>query len=159
MKVIPLTQGKEALVDDEDFEYLSQFSWHAIKSHTKGDFYAKTSIKVGDQYRGFMMHKMLLREDGMITDHVSGNTLNNQKANLRLCTVSQNGVNRRSGRNSTSKYLGVSWCKNRKKWLSTVTVNGKGKKLGSFDTALEAAIITNIAMRKYYGEFARPNKL
>ena len=95
----------------------------------------------------------------MEVDHKNGDGLNNTRENLRICTREQNARNRRSVSGSTSKYLGVSWCKDKKRWRAQISAYGKCKKLGRFKTELEAAIIYNIAARKYYGRFAKPNVL
>ena len=87
-----------------------------------------------------------------------GDGLNNQRSNLRPCTNAQNQMNARSRKNSTSKFLGVNWHKGRSKWQSEIRAPGRRIYLGGFETEIEAAIIYNIAARKYYGKFANPNK-
>jgi len=101
-------------------------------------------------------------------DHKNRNPLDNRRENLRFCTISQNNSNKQSEKNSTSKYLGVSLaCIKRTTsnktyinyyWAASIGVNGVAKQLGKFKTELEAAIIYNIAARKYHREFANPNK-
>ena len=138
-------------MDDEDYDFLAEFKWHAEKKD--GSYYAKSS-EAGS------MHRLLpgLKDKRILGDHKDGNTLNNQRENLRACTSRQNNCNRKSSKNSISKYLGVSWDSEKIRWVSHIKVNGKNKKLGRFRTELEAAIIYNIAARKYHGEFANPNK-
>jgi len=158
MKTIQLTQGKVAIVDDEDYEYLNQFKW-CVRGNNND--YAITSIKVSPvKYRSVNMHHLILNPPkGMMIDHKNGYSLDNRRSNLRICTSQQNCLNKISGRNSSSKYKGVCWYKNMNKWEVRVTVNTKNKFLGYFDTELEGAIIYNIACRKYHREFARPNNL
>lgn len=97
MKLIPLTQGKFALVDDDDFEYLNQFKWLA---HLFGKNYYADSGSKG------LMHRFIMKaEKADIIDHKDRNSLNNQKTNLRKCTRSQNNANRKSA--GINKYLGV----------------------------------------------------
>jgi len=159
MKEIQLTQGKVALVDDSDYEYLNQFKWHSIKTERKG-YYVGRSVKVGKKYRNTSMHiKIMNTRKGMEVDHKDGNGLNNQKNNLRICNRTQNCQNRKKIKNCSSKYKCVGWHKGLNLWVAKLKSNGKSKHLGCFDTELEAAIIANIAMRKYHGEFARPNVL
>ena len=99
MKKIPLTKGKFALVDDEDFERLSQFKWHYGKGYA--------ARKTNEDY--IYMHKEILgigkKQEG---DHKNGDKLNNQRANLRTCTHAQNMFNRRTQKNNVSGVSGVS---------------------------------------------------
>jgi len=92
MKEIQLTQNKVALVDDEDFEYLNQFKWCAAK--LSGIFYAvRNAPRDGKRYMYFMHRVIMQTPDGMQTDHKSGETLDNRRCNLRVCSVMQNGHN------------------------------------------------------------------
>ncbi len=158
MRQIQLTQGKYALVDDEDYEWLSQWKWHADK---KGNnYYAKRNFMVEGVRKNTYIHRDIMNPPKyMEIDHKNGDGLDNRRKNLRVCTKSQNAMNRKSQKYSTSIYLGVSWDKEKKRWRAIIKANGKTKKLGRFKTELEAAIIYNIAARKYFGEFARPNIL
>ena len=107
-----------------------------------------------------IMHSEIMKTTkNMLVDHINGDTLDNRRENLRICTRIQNSLNRGSNRGSKSRYLGVSWHSVVKLWIVRITVNSKKKHIGTFKTELEAGIIANIMMRKYYGEFARPNKL
>jgi len=150
MKKIPLTQGKFALVDDEDFEYLSQWKWCANKSHNT--FYVITNIYKNGKWTIDMMHRLLL--DGKQIDHKDGNGLNNQKKNLRACTHQQNQANRRPTK-GTSKYKGV--CCRNKKWQSYIRIDGKRIHLGYFDSEIDAAMSYDRAALQYFGDFARTN--
>ena len=151
MKRIPLTQGKEALVDDEDFEWLSQWKWCAAKD--KKTFYAKRRAKG----QTILMHRELIgAKPGEQVDHRDGNGLNNQDTNTRICTHRENNLNRRPN-NNTSGFKGVSWCKGRKKWVSQIKVLGYAFTLGRFLTREEAARAYDSAVRKYFGEFAHLN--
>lgn len=159
MKRIPLTQGKYALVDDEDFEWLNQFKWAAHKD--RGIFYAvsRSSRKDGEQ-KTIRMHRLilgLLYKDGNISDHRNGNGIDNQRHNLRKCTVAQNAANKTKTGNN--KYRGVSLHKRSGKWYASITVNGKRKHLGSFGKETDAAKAYNKASLKYHGEYGRPNAI
>lgn len=155
MKKIKLTQGKFALVDDSDYEWLNQWKWYAFKNGTS--FYAGRSITKDGARKMILMHRIITnaKKDKMV-DHKDHNGLNNQRVNVRECTRSQNMQNQSSG--GVSKYLGVGWIKGRNKWEASIKSNDKRKNLGHFKTEIEAAIIYNIAARKYHGEFANPNK-
>jgi len=152
MKEIPLTQGKFALVDKEDYEYLCQWKWYACKDHNT--FYAQASIYKNGKPTTIGMHRLIL--DAKQIDHKDGNGLNNQKENLRPCNGHQNQANRRPTK-GTSKYKGVYWNKQCNKWKSRIQFNGKRIHLGLFDSEIEAAKAYDKAAKLHFGEFARFN--
>lgn len=91
-------------------------------------------------------------------DHIDGNTLNNAVTNLRLATNTENQRNRTSkNKNNKSSYKGVTWDKNRNKWLAQISVNGKNKFLGRYDSLEKAASTYDKAALIYYGEFSYLN--
>jgi len=156
MKEIQLTQGKVALVDDEDFDRLKDFHWYARK--TGDTFYAAYKIKKNGKSTTFYMHRVILNaHDEALVDHHDGNGLNNQKINLRLCNHSDNMRNTRIPKNNKSGFKGVSWHKKSGKWRSVIKAEGKHKHLGLFTTDIAAAEAYNEAAKKYFGEFARIN--
>ena len=159
MKLIKLTQGKFAKVDDSDFKDLNEYSWSAIR--VKNNFYAVTAIKFSGKYKNVLMHRMILclTKSKKQCDHHDRNGLNNQKSNLRISTHSQNQRNRNSHRDSTSRYLGVSLNKTSKKWVATIQSNKKFFYLGSFKLEKEAAICYNMAAIKHHKQFANLNKI
>jgi hypothetical protein len=155
MKEIPLTQGKVALVDDEDFEELNKYKWRARKG--KNTFYAKRSTKRPNQ-KTIEMHRQILGfPAGFQTDHRDGNGLNNQRSNLRICTISQNQHNTGKQKRNTSGYKGVCFHKNAKRFIALIMVNRKSTHLGYFNTAIEAALAYDAAAIKLHGEFAQLN--
>ena len=90
-------------------------------------------------------------------DHKNGIRDDNRWANLRPATTSQNQMNRRSLKGSSSRYLGVSWHKLRGKWHANIHVDGKKKHLGSFSDEDDAARAYDTAARKHFGEYANLN--
>lgn len=169
MKEIQLTQGKVALVDDEDFEYLNQFKWHAHKS--RSTYYAKGYDK--NTNKKIIMHRHILglTNSKIFGDHKDGDGLNNQRTNIRIATPSQNQKNKKPS--GISKYIGVSFHTSKSKyfskkeniikeysntgWMASITINGKFTYLGKFDSEIEAAKEYNKAAEKHHGEFARLN--
>ena len=92
-----------------------------------------------------------------IIDHINGNKLDNRKANLRICTYSENTINVK--RNLQNKFRGVSFDKLREKWKARISVNGKRIQLGRFDTKIQAAIRYNSFAIKFHGSFANLNEV
>ena len=158
MKQIPLTQGKYAIVDDEDFEYLNQWKWRVGTSgyatrtvQGKNDLGARVS-------RSLIMHRVIMNaKKGEFIDHVDTDRLNNRKNNLRFCSSSQNSMNR--SKKSKSKFKGVSWHKRDKRWRAEIKVDGIRIHLGYYVNAIEAVSAYDQAAKKYFGEFAKTNNL
>lgn len=95
---------------------------------------------------------------GMEVDHINGDGLDNRRANLRVCTKSQNQRGQRvQGRNKTSVFKGVCWLKDRSRWGAHIKVSRKSVYLGTFKSEIDAALAYDAAARTYFGEFARPN--
>lgn len=158
MKEIPLTQGKVVLVDDEDYDFLNQWKWHALKS--RDTFYAARGVYSKHGIIQIRMHRLLLNAPAdMEVDHRDGNGLNNTRRNIRLCTAQANRCNERKRANKTSQYKGVSWHKKDRRWHARIQLNGILKYLGGFHTQEEAALIYNMAAATLFGEFARLNWL
>lgn len=156
MKKIKLSLGKNAFVDDEDFEYLKQFRWHA--KDKRGVFYAAGRIRVnGKQVLAYMHRVVLKAEAGQFVDHKDGNPLNNQKSNLRFCTRSENMMNRRRRCKGASKYKGVCFNKEAKKWAASLSINNKNIFLGYFLKEDDAAQAYDRKAKELYGDFANLN--
>ncbi len=153
-KLIPLTQGKYAFVDDKDYDELSQHKWYAYRG--RNTFYA--ARKVNGKH--LLMHRKIVGAlPGEDTDHCSGDGLDNREINLRICTNQENQFNQRGHKNRTSKYKGVSWEKRDRKWRPTIMHNGKQIYLGLFDNEEEAAEAYNEKAAKLFGDFASLNIL
>ena len=156
MTEIPLTQGKVALVDDDDVERIIQYLWRA---EPKGDAWYASSIHPRTGQKMYLHRFILNLESGdSDMDHINGNGLDCRKSNLRLATRSQNGANRPkfSGRYS-SKYKGVGWKKQNQRWAASIRVNTKLIHLGYFLVEEDAARAYDRAAIKYFGEFAKTN--
>jgi hypothetical protein len=163
VKKIPLTQGKFALVDDEDFEYLIQFRWFYHKLDKDKTGYAIRNSKMVNYKRTacIRMHREVLGlKPGQLCDHIDGNGINNQKNNLRICDSYQNAWNKRTASNKKLKAIkGVTRVKDRNGkpayWIARITVRKNRIYLGVFKTKKLAEEAYKNAAIKYHGEFAR----
>lgn len=152
-KEIRLTQGKFALVDDDDFERLNQFKWC-----TSSNGYAMRNVgHWPHQSPLFMHHDILSIKKGKQTDHINGNKLDNRKANLREATGFENHWNTKKHIDNTSGFKGVTWHKVARKWAVRIQQYGKPMYLGLFTTAEEAAHAYDKRARELFGEYARTN--
>jgi hypothetical protein len=157
---IPLTQGKYALIDEEDFALVSQYKWWARKSSSKNTvrWYVVRTIRLTDgRWIEQRLHRFLLHPPvGIDVDHVNGNVLDNRRCNLRLATRSENSRNRHTVRGA-SKYLGVFFKKQTGRWMAQIVDHGTAIHLGYFDSEVEAALAYDEAASRIHGEFAHLN--
>lgn len=162
MKEIELSQGYVALVDDEDFERcMASPKWYAavvrFKDGSVRNVYAQCRVqKPNGKYTTQQIHRFIMDAKGI--DHWDHNGLNNQRYNLRIATIPQNGWNQGLSKVNVSGYKGVYWRKDIGKWVAQIEVNGKRIWLGAFVNVVDAANAYDVAALKYYGEFALTNK-
>lgn len=132
MMRLPLSNGGFALVDDADFEHLAHWRWHR---HPGG--YAARTANGG---RKVLMHREIAAPPaGLEVDHINRDKLDNRRANLRVVDHPTNQRNTGPQANNTSGYKGVTWDKNRQKWVAKTRHLGKHIFIGRFGTAEEAA--------------------
>lgn len=158
MKEIRLTKGQVAIVDDEDFEWLNQWKWLAVK--LRSTYYAMRVVYEKSQYKEtILMHRLILGLTGRkeIADHKDHNGLNNQKSNLRIATHSENMANRCARKNSSSKFLGVSKNIKTNKWRAKIQTGGQCVHIGNFTDEKDAAIAYNKKAKEVHGDFANLN--
>jgi hypothetical protein len=159
MKKIPLTHGKVALVDSEDYNWLSQFKWRAQKSGKRPDaFYAVRSITIKKRRTTIQMHRQIIKPPpGLEIDHKNNDGLDNRRCNLRFCTRSQNMANSRGHTRRRSSFKGVYFHKQFRKWRAIITKNKKNLHLGFFKSQVRAAMAYDDKAKELFGEFANPN--
>ncbi|MGA2916774.1 MAG: HNH endonuclease [Sedimentisphaerales bacterium] len=149
-KYIILPKGRCAIVDTKDYAKLIQHKW---------------SVKIAPAYavrkeKGkiiYMHNEIMQPGPAFIVDHKDHNTLNNSRENLRLATKSQNISNRKKKKGCSSKYKGVSYRREKRKWEAYICYNGTDKHLGNFENEEAAAKAYDKAAKEYFGEFAVVN--
>lgn len=153
MKRIPLTKGKTAIVDDDDYARVAVHRWYY-----QSVGYAASGWRVNGKTYQTTLHRFIVgAEPGQYVDHINGDKLDCRRSNLRICTQSQNMQNMRNFRSGTSKFKGVSWYKRDSKWRSEIKVNKVSIHLGYFDDEIEAAKAYDRAAIEHFGSFACPN--
>jgi hypothetical protein len=150
---IPLTQGKYAIVDPEDYEELAKYKWFAKRC--EGRFYAGRTVKK----KTVRMHQVIIGDvEGKFIDHINHNGLDNRKANLRFATTQQNSWNKRKQKgNYSSQYKGVHWVESENKWRARITCKGRVMFIGYFDDEKAAAMAYDARARELFGDYAAPN--
>lgn len=140
MKEIELTHGKFALVDDDDYKYLSKTKWYAVfDAHCK-------------QYRphdakGRLMYRVIMKAPkGLVVDHINHNALDNRKANLRVITNAQNLMNREPNK---GRILSKGVYKKGNRYRARIRKTW----LGYYPTEKDASRAYEEAAKKLYGEF------
>lgn len=151
-KTVRLTQGKVAIVDDEDYEELSKYGWYASDIH---GWYATRTVTVGGKQKTIFMHRQILESPkGKDIDHINHDGLDNRRENLRICTRSQNKKNGLKYRNNTSGLNGVCWVQKAKKWQAQIKKDGKNIYLGYFNDKDQAGHAVDKKVKELFGEFA-----
>lgn len=150
MKLIPLTCGRHAIVDDEDYEHLSKYNWHYIS-------YAVRTDRTSGKQKTVYMHRQIMGS-GPQADHINGDRLDNRRSNLRPATNSQNQRNKAKYSGQwTSEYKGVTKYRNGR-WIAGIYIDNKRMHLGYFNSEEDAAQAYNFAAAKHFGEYAKLNE-
>ena len=146
--IVPLTQGHKAIVDADIVELISDRSWYFAKGYA--------ACKNGEL--ALPMHRLIMgTPDGMDTDHINGDKLDNRKVNLRICSRSQNKRNSAVRSDSASGLKGVQYLKETNMWRASILAEGRRVHLGYFEDAASAAMAYDDAAKKHFGEYARLN--
>ena len=147
MKKIPLSKGHVAIVDDEDYEAVNRYKWFANVAGG-GRVYAARRLYLGGGRKNakratLYMHRFLMEPaDDMDVDHINGNSLDNRRANMRVCTRSENILNSANARGK-----GVWHCQTTGRWAARMSHDGERHFLGRYDTEAEARAAITAARR------------
>ena len=155
---IYLSCGNFVLIDEDDYDFLSMWKWNI------GSGYASRAASVIEYEMGtprrISMHRQILScPKGMVIDHINRNKLDNRKSNLRVCTYSENTANAYRKQRGTSKYKGVYYKSDCKKWCAELIAHGKRIYLGLHITEKDAALAYNKAFIENYGTIGLLNEV
>ena len=148
---ISLSNGGFFLVDEEDVRMAMCYRWNHYKGRVRRTL---GSGKYKNSKTVYFAREILGVNDYRVVDHIDGNPLNNTRANLRICTIRENGFNRKLYANNTTGYRGVYWHKRIGQFQATIRVSGKAFHLGYYHKPEEAHKAYCLAADKYYGDFA-----
>ena len=159
--IIPLSRGFSCVIDAAEFPLVGQLKWYVTFG---GGYipYATRKIRLDNGRRmTTMMHRIIMAAPGNLqVDHINGDSLDNRRANLRLCTASQNQANRRPDIDGRSRFKGVRFAgpnEPSRPWRAAIVVHGEEKYLGRFTSEEEAARAYDTAAKQFFGPFARLN--
>lgn len=162
MKLIPLTKGMFAKVDDADFEELSKHKWQVRKRSRGEGFYAQRHFPRDGkpQQSCIQMHQQILGtyKTGLHIDHENADGLDNQRHNIRIADKRQNAHNARKRPRGSSRYKGVDFHKMNSNWRARLFANGKQINIGSFSSEEDAAQAYNNMAFLHFGEFSKLNQ-
>jgi hypothetical protein len=166
--IIELTQGKQAVIDDDDYNLVKDYTWTWDRSYPHSNGYAKTYIRVGTgRINGVRRPRAQLRMHSLIAaamgikgeaDHKDCDGLNNRRSNLRPATRIQQMMNTRKRLGCySSQYKGVQWNPQRQRWVANLKYRGRLYRLGSFKSEVEAAEKYDDWAETLFGDYARLN--
>ena len=144
-------------IDTEVYDLIKGHRWSAYKAIAGKTYYAKTAIRKPDGQQTTIYIQHFVLPDAKEIDHKDGNGLNNRKENLRSATHSQNMMNRKKINNTTSRFIGVHWREDVKKFRAYISINKKRVDLGHFKDEVEAAKRYDEKAKELHGEFAQLN--
>lgn len=149
--------GLVALINADDLPLVEGYRWNTRKDGER--FYAVHHVYPSEKKTTIRMHCLILPNppEGHEIDHINRDGLDNRRSNLRFVTRGQNLCNRRPNMNGSSRFKGVHWESDRSRWIATVTVNGRRRKIGRFTDEIEAAHAADSAAIEHYGEHAYLN--
>lgn len=151
---VELNAGHEMLIDADTRGLMEGRGWTARATGKSGYIYVASQYRDGKAKRTILLHRLIMGAGpGQVVDHINGNTLDNRRENLRLCSAKDNARNNKPRR--VGAYKGVS--KRGARWIATITIDSRQLALGTFGSEIEAAVAYDRAAAEAFGEFARLN--
>lgn len=157
MNTIPLSRGKKAVVCDCHIDSVVWYKWYcAADGYAVRDEYDQETGK----RKVVRMHRAVNdTPEGLLTDHINRDRLDNRCINLRTVSTSQNMRNSSPKSTNTSGYKGVTWDKKNKKWSVVITKDRKAVRVGRFSSLRQAALAYNHAAKNLFGDYAYQNEV
>jgi len=155
ISIIYTKENFKIIIDTEDLCKVKNMYW---RIGSKG--YAICDKTINKKNIRIMMHRLIVNTpEGLYTDHINHNTLDNRKCNLRICNKSQNAMNATFNKKCKSKVRGVDYHIRDKAWRARITVYGKTLELGLFKNKNDAIKARKDAEILYFGDYAFNNTL
>lgn len=149
MKALLLANGQSALLDNDDYERLSRWSWR----RNKDGYVVRRDVRHNAPATWMRLHRVVMgNPPGKFVDHINGDTLDNRRVNLRVCTSAENVRNNR-GRQPLKGIRSQSPMR----FTAIISVNGRQRNIGTFDSEHTAALAYDLWAPFFYGDFARTN--
>ena len=154
LEISLINSPEVVLVDEEDFDFISQWSWRLQSKKPKNRYASRNQKRPSGKWRTEFMHRVILNApETFLVDHIDHDGLNNRRSNLRLANYSQNAIHARRAI-GTCGYRGVRFRERYGTFFARIRVNKKEHYLGRFDNPIDAALAYDRAAVKLHGEFA-----
>ncbi len=148
VRLIPLGDGFYAYVDAADYDWLSRHTWHLNNGYAARR----------EKGRVIYMHRAIMQPPkDMLVDHFDGSKTNNCRVNLHVCTPAENHRNQRKRHGARSRYIGVFFSKQHRKWFARCRTGAHRYWLGYFNTEVDAARAYDRMAVELFPELARVN--
>jgi hypothetical protein len=152
MQLVTLTDGKYAIVDNEDFPLVSQYRWYPSRQPNGQTYAIAASSRTGR--KTLYMHRLIAGctpGDGVVIDHINRDPLDNRKSNLRRSTKRLNALNSAGHRDRKSRFKGVTWHKKSRFYYARIRWNGRSVSLGNYRDEEDAALAYNVGVQVLLG--------
>ena len=155
MNHIVTNAGDKFLVDDDTYAFLHNLTWSTHRDGPRK--YALSNFRTGGGVRRTIrLHRIVTSAPrGMVVDHINGDTQDNRRENLRICTQTENLSHRvRLPKHNKTGVIGVDWNVKLKKWKARINHNNKYVYLGLYANFDDAVAARKAAEKLYFGDFA-----
>ena len=149
-------RGHKITLDDAGVNLFLSYTWQVLKLNSGPRLARKQTLTPGRSGKSttILFHRELLScPDDKIVDHINHDSLDNRLCNLRICTKSQNGMNKKKSWNKTSRFKGVYWNKKYNKWSVYVIADKKKHFFGYFDDEEFARTVYIENAKRLHGDF------